>query len=222
MLCPGRRIGMTLVPVGIMYVPSHRLCRRPSYLNLLALSFHFKSFPFGWEDDQDGFRGHVFVSDDQSTAILAIKGTTLQGPTSKKDKFNDNLLFSCCCAWVDFSWVFSTVCKCYAFNWRCDESCLSDALIQDSLFYSVGVVSNRYTCSKLQQSLNQPFVTGHCQQSDSPISVVKYLARRPLTWRCPCLSSGLHFWSSIRCLRESRRTPRSDSSASPSSSALTR
>ncbi|KAG5352974.1 hypothetical protein C0989_011617 [Termitomyces sp. Mn162] len=49
------------------------------------------SFPFGWEDESDGFRGHVFFSSDNSTIVLAIKGTTLNGPTSKKDKFNDNL-----------------------------------------------------------------------------------------------------------------------------------
>lgn len=73
--------------------------------------------------------------------ILSIKGTTLQGPTSKKDKFNDNLLFSCCCARVDFSWIFSTVCDCYANKSRCDSTCLSNALVQDSLFYNIGVVS---------------------------------------------------------------------------------
>ncbi|KAF8163610.1 Alpha/Beta hydrolase protein [Crassisporium funariophilum] len=96
------------------------------------------SFPFGWEDS-DGFRGHVFLSSDNSTIVLSIKGTTLQGPTSKLDKFNDNLLFSCCCARVDISWVFRTVCDCYANHWRCDDQCLTDALVQDSLFYSVGV-----------------------------------------------------------------------------------
>ncbi|KAL1944707.1 hypothetical protein VTO73DRAFT_3137 [Trametes versicolor] len=97
------------------------------------------SFPFGWEDAADGFRGHVFMSPDNATAVLSIKGTTLQGPTSKKDKFNDNLLFSCCCARVDITWIFNTVCKCYANNWRCDNTCLTDALVQDSLFYNVGV-----------------------------------------------------------------------------------
>ncbi|KAH9484457.1 Putative lipase ATG15 [Psilocybe cubensis] len=97
-----------------------------------------RSFPFGWEES-DGFRGHVFQSSDNSTIVLSIKGTTLQGPTSKLDKFNDNLLFSCCCARVDISWVFSTVCDCYAKNFRCDNQCLTDALIQDSLFYSIGV-----------------------------------------------------------------------------------
>ncbi|TFK42284.1 alpha/beta-hydrolase [Crucibulum laeve] len=96
------------------------------------------SFPFGWEES-DGFRGHVFLSSDNSTVVLSIKGTTLNGPTSKKDKFNDNLLFSCCCAFVDFSWVFRTVCSCYTSHWRCDSTCLSTALIQDSLFYSIGV-----------------------------------------------------------------------------------
>ncbi|KAI0807737.1 alpha/beta-hydrolase [Fomes fomentarius] len=97
------------------------------------------SFPFGWEDKADGFRGHVFFSPDNATVVLSIKGTTLQGPTSKKDKFNDNLLFSCCCARVDITWIFRQVCKCYANNWRCDNTCLTDALVQDSLFYNVGV-----------------------------------------------------------------------------------
>ncbi|CAL1705157.1 unnamed protein product [Somion occarium] len=97
------------------------------------------SFPFGWEDTANGFRGHVFLSPDNSTVVLSIKGTTLQGPTSKKDKFNDNLLFSCCCARVDLSWIFSTVCDCYANRWRCDDTCLSNALVEDSLFYNVGV-----------------------------------------------------------------------------------
>ncbi|KAI0031841.1 alpha/beta-hydrolase [Vararia minispora EC-137] len=97
------------------------------------------SFPYGWEDINDGFRGHVFFSPDNSTIVLSIKGTTLNGPTSHKDKFNDNLLFSCCCARVDFSWVFHQVCNCYAHSWRCDSTCLSEALIEESLFYTVGI-----------------------------------------------------------------------------------
>ncbi|KAI0082845.1 alpha/beta-hydrolase [Panus rudis PR-1116 ss-1] len=97
------------------------------------------SFPYGWEDPADGFRAHVFVSPDNSTVIVSIKGTTLRGPTSKKDRFNDNLLFSCCCARVDLSWIFHTVCDCYAKHWRCDNTCLFRALVQDSLFYSIGV-----------------------------------------------------------------------------------
>ncbi|THH07288.1 hypothetical protein EW145_g3473 [Phellinidium pouzarii] len=101
------------------------------------------SLPFGWEDTADGFRGHVFVSEDNSTVILSIKGTTLplQGPTSKKDKFNDNLLFSCCCARVDITWIFAT------------------ALVEESLFYSVGV--NLYSnLTSLYPSANI-WLTGH-------------------------------------------------------------
>ena len=38
------------------------------------------------------------------------------------------------------SWVFRTVCDCYRKHFRCDDQCLTDALVQDSLFYSIGVV----------------------------------------------------------------------------------
>ncbi|KAI9446491.1 alpha/beta-hydrolase [Lactarius indigo] len=71
------------------------------------------SFPFGWEDSTEGFRGHVFLSPDNGTAILSIK--------------------------VDFSWIFSTVCDCFSGHWTCDNTCLTQALIEDSLFYSVGM-----------------------------------------------------------------------------------
>ena len=57
---------------------------------VLLIGFVLQSFPFGWQAS-DGFRGHVFLSSDNSTIVLSIKGTTLQGPTSKLDKFNDNL-----------------------------------------------------------------------------------------------------------------------------------
>ena len=70
--------------------------------------------------------------------MLAIKGTTLQGPTSKKDKFNDNLLFSCCCARVDWTWT--TVCGCYRGGWKCNQNCVEDALVEESLFYPIGTV----------------------------------------------------------------------------------
>lgn len=107
----------------------------PSLTHLIS---YYQSFPYGWEDPADGFRGHVFRSSDNSTVVLSIKGTTLNGPTSRKDKFNDNLLFSCCCGRVAFGW--RTVCGCYAGRNKCDAVCLSDAMIEESLFYSVGVV----------------------------------------------------------------------------------
>ncbi|KAI0925611.1 hypothetical protein AcV5_008301 [Taiwanofungus camphoratus] len=99
------------------------------------------SYPFGWEPDADGFRGHVFATPDNSTIVLSIKGTSAGivgggGSTSRRDKLNDNLLFSCCCARVDWTWT--TVCDCYRSGWQCDQNCLEDALVEESLFYSVG------------------------------------------------------------------------------------
>ncbi|KAG5337287.1 hypothetical protein C0989_009933 [Termitomyces sp. Mn162] len=99
------------------------------------------SYPFGWEPDADGFRGHVFATPDNETVVLSIKGTSAGvfgggGPTSKKDKLNDNLLFSCCCARIDWTWT--TVCGCYRGGWKCDTECLDKALIEESLFYSIG------------------------------------------------------------------------------------
>ena len=56
----------------------------------------------------------------------------------KKDQLNDNLLVSCCCARVGPTW--STVCDCYSGGNNCDQSCVEDSLVDDSLFYSVGTV----------------------------------------------------------------------------------
>lgn len=75
--------------------------------------------------------------------MLAIKGTSASfagggGSTTKKDKFNDNLLFSCCCARIDWTWT--TVCDCYRGGWKCDQDCLEDALVEESLFYPIGTV----------------------------------------------------------------------------------
>ena len=70
------------------------LCVPLLFESVLFYRFYIlQNFPFGWNGRHasDGFRGHVFLSTDNSTIVLAIKGTTLQGPTSKLDKFNDNL-----------------------------------------------------------------------------------------------------------------------------------
>ncbi|KAJ8503022.1 hypothetical protein ONZ45_g11213 [Pleurotus djamor] len=100
------------------------------------------SYPFGFEPDADGFRGNVFATADNSTIVVSIKGTSAGifgggGPTAKKDKLNDNLLFSCCCARVDWTWT--TVCDCYrGGGGKCDVGCLEEALAEESLFYPIG------------------------------------------------------------------------------------
>ena len=76
---------------------------------------------------------------------MSIKGTSAGvfgggGPTAKKDKLNDNLLFSCCCAKVNWSWT--PVCDCHRGGWKCSQDCLEDSLITESIFYQIGTVSN--------------------------------------------------------------------------------
>ncbi|RDB26120.1 putative lipase ATG15 [Hypsizygus marmoreus] len=120
------------------------------------------SYPFGWEPDADGFRGHVFATPDNKTVVLAIKGTSAGmfgsgGPTVKKDKINDNLLFSCCCARVDWSW--STVCGCYRGGWKCDQNCVEDALIGESLFYPIG--TNLYNNLTYMYPDSTMWIIGH-------------------------------------------------------------
>lgn len=104
---------------------------------------HIQDHNIGWDTDSDGFRGHVFLSADNKTAVLSIKGTSAglfggNGMTVRKDKLNDNLLFSCCCARVDWTW--STVCGCYGGENRCDQRCVEESLEEESLFYPVGIV----------------------------------------------------------------------------------
>ncbi|KAJ3569308.1 hypothetical protein NP233_g5149 [Leucocoprinus birnbaumii] len=98
-------------------------------------------YPFGWDPPHDdGFRGHVFATADNSTVVVSIKGTSVGlmwgGGTVKKDKKNDNLLFSCCCARVGWSWT--PVCDCYRGNNKCNEDCVQEALTADGLFYPIG------------------------------------------------------------------------------------
>lgn len=110
------------------------------------ISDEWGSTPFGWQPEEDGMRGHVFVSTDNSTVVIAIKGTSAGwlvgggGPTVSKDKKNDNLLFSCCCARVGPTW--SPVCDCYDGGYRCDTDCVEEAMKDEGLFYPIGLVDH--------------------------------------------------------------------------------
>ncbi|KAK7036135.1 putative lipase ATG15 [Favolaschia claudopus] len=121
------------------------------------------SIPFGWEPDKDGFRGHIFASDDNSTVVISIKGTSApwiaggEGPTKKRDKMNDNLLFSCCCARVGPTW--STVCPCYAGGDKCDQGCLEESLTGDSLYYQIA--TNLYNDVAYMYPEANIWLTGH-------------------------------------------------------------
>ncbi|KAI6107340.1 Alpha/Beta hydrolase protein [Pisolithus croceorrhizus] len=121
------------------------------------------SIPVGWEPSADGLRGHIFVSSDNTTVILSIKGTSAGwitgggGPTVRKDKLNDNLMFSCCCARVGPTW--STVCGCYKGAGKCSNSCVEASLLDEELFYSIGL--NLYNNITYMYPHANIWVTGH-------------------------------------------------------------
>ncbi|ONH65237.1 putative lipase ATG15 [Cyberlindnera fabianii] len=96
----------------------------------------------GWNGT--GLRGHIFVSDDNSTVVIAYKGTsaaylssTGDDETVVEDKANDNLLFSCCCARVGYMWT--TVCDCYKSAYTCDQRCLEKELYKKDKYYQAGL-----------------------------------------------------------------------------------
>ncbi|CAE6495893.1 unnamed protein product [Rhizoctonia solani] len=115
----------------------------------------------GYDPSTSGFRGHVFVSHDNRTAVLSIKGTSAVvfggSATVFKDKLNDNLLFSCCCARVDWTWI--PVCGCARSGGRCDQSCVESSLQTDGLFYGIGV--NLYNNLTYMYPNAQIWVVGH-------------------------------------------------------------
>ncbi|KAI9243916.1 Alpha/Beta hydrolase protein [Phascolomyces articulosus] len=115
---------------------------------------------FGWSED--GIRGHVFGNEDDSLLIISIKGTSAGlwtgDPTGERDKQNDNMLFSCCCARVSRMW--QPVCDCYEGNsYRCESHCLEKALLEQELYYDHALeifkeISDRYPSSTI-------WLTGH-------------------------------------------------------------
>ncbi|MBW0494266.1 hypothetical protein O181_033981 [Austropuccinia psidii MF-1] len=119
------------------------------------------SHSFGWEND--GVRGHIFATTDNSTIVVAIKGTSASvlgngGPTGTRDKFNDNLFFSCCCARV--SWTWTPVCDCYAGGGnQCREQCLEDALTEKSTYFSA--IIQLYDHLVWLYPTSQIWLTGH-------------------------------------------------------------
>ena len=94
------------------------------------------STSFGWNDT--GLRGHVFANADNSTVIIAFKGTSVdpRDAWAGNDKLNDNLLFSCCCATQrpDPYW-YGEVCDCHMDTYKCNSTCLTTSLIGNKTYY---------------------------------------------------------------------------------------
>lgn len=93
---------------------------------------------FGW--NSNGLRGHVFVNELQTIVVISFKGTSTilhGGETVARDKYMDNIMFSCCCARVDMTWT--PVCGCYQGSEQgrslCGDKCLKDTIRSDEESY---------------------------------------------------------------------------------------
>ena len=91
---------------------------------------------FGWEGD--GLRGHIFADKDNSTIVIALKGTSLAvfdgAETTSNDKENDNLFASCCCG-QGGHYLWRQVCDCQSSAFTCNKTCLVKALKMKNRYY---------------------------------------------------------------------------------------
>lgn len=121
----------------------------------------------------------------------------------KKDKLNDNLLFSCCCAKVDWSWT--PVCDCHRGGWKCSQDCLEYSLITESLFYQIGTVSKaRYSSSKTMAYPRND--TEPVQQLVVYLPSLRYMGHWSLARWCVGVITGCHIWRPGRHVRIPWRT----------------
>ena len=155
--------------------------------------------PVGWEPDDDGFRGYIFATEDNSTVVLTIKGTSvpiIDGvPTVEKDKLKDNLLLSCCCAGVCRTW--SPVCEWLRGAWICVESWVEDGLIEESLFFTSGVVRGSPSASSTFRpwQLTKPLWEKnriYIITSRPCIQRLEHLGHWSLPWGRACFTPGDH------------------------------
>lgn len=152
---------------------------------------HPQSDSFGWQEDglrghvfADEHNSTVVLALKGTSALIVGGG----GGTAKNDKTNvssrssslvapalvehaadalvaraqDNLLFSCCCARVDWSW--STVCDCYDGSYKCRQDCLEEAVITKSAYYPVATVRSLSPRLARFSSLSSPLLTLARQQ----------------------------------------------------------
>ncbi|KAI9786165.1 MAG: putative lipase atg15 [Geoglossum umbratile] len=110
---------------------------------------------FGWLND--GLRGHIYVDKTNSTVVIGLKGTSPAvfdgAETTTNDKVNDNLLFSCCCA-QGGQLFWKQVCSCYTKAYTCNQTCLVEALRNESTYYRASLdlydnVTNLYPAANV-------------------------------------------------------------------------
>ncbi|MCJ1449892.1 putative lipase atg15 [Mycoblastus sanguinarius] len=95
---------------------------------------------FGWEGDS--LRGHIYADKDNSTIVVALKGTSPAvfdgAETTTNDKINDNLFFGCCCG-QGGQYLWHEVCDCMTAAYTCNKTCLVKALREENRYYSASL-----------------------------------------------------------------------------------
>ena len=95
---------------------------------------------FGWEGNS--LRGHIFANKDNSTVIIALKGTSPAvfdgAETTTNDKTNDNLFFGCCCG-QGGQYLWHAVCDCMTAAYTCNQTCLVKALREENRYYAASI-----------------------------------------------------------------------------------
>ncbi|KAJ3169995.1 putative lipase atg15 [Geranomyces variabilis] len=116
---------------------------------------------FGW--DQDGVRGYVF-EDRRGNLVLSYKGTSTAlfgiggGGTSKRDKYNDNMMFSCCCGKAGVTW--RSLCDCCGEEAKtCNQTCLAEAAHYEDSYYDLA--QDIFVATKELNPAATLFVAGH-------------------------------------------------------------
>ena len=128
----------TIINLAIMTANSYNQFRNDSQWE--NLTRHELSNSFGWEGD--GIRGHIFADADNSTIVMAMKGTTVavfdgEGTTTN-DKENDNLFGSCCCG-QGGQYLWHQVCDCMTSAYTCNQTCAVKALRAKNRYYQASL-----------------------------------------------------------------------------------
>lgn len=128
---------LTVLTLAHMAASSYILPSNPEWV---PIDGYKSNLSFGWNDD--GLRGYIYTTEHEDLVIVAIKGTTasflgIGGETAPNDKTNDNHMFSCCCAHVDFTW--KPTCSCFSPGRQCDKTCLRNNSNYESSYYQASL-----------------------------------------------------------------------------------
>ena len=129
---------------------------QPNWFNT-SLGFNFTN-RFGW--DQDGLRGHIFTSEDNSMVVVSFKGTTIypRGKLSERDRVNDVTMFSCCCG-AQHPYYYAPVCNCSTAAYECNSNCLTQASLQNDSYYDAAIYTMEQAFAAYPKS--KFWVVGH-------------------------------------------------------------